>query len=122
MKKKLTIAGLILHIVYYIFAILSLGDYAYSGYGVGLKFAYWLYAMCFALFCIGIYYIDVFWSILLSRKPFQILKFIVILLAAPLCLLVGGSAGAANAIIWNVYFAFVFAVQVISLFVKSESV
>lgn len=122
MKKILTIAGLILHIVYYVFALLSLGNYEYSGDGIGRAFAYWIYAMCVALLSIGIYYIDAFWSILLSRKPFQILKFIVILLAAPLCLLVGGSAGAANSMIWNVYFAFVFAVQVISLFVKSETV
>lgn len=51
MKKALTVFGLILHIAYYIFAVLSLGDYEYKGYGVGKAFTFWLFAMIISLHC-----------------------------------------------------------------------
>ena len=121
MKKALTIFGLILHIAYYIFAVLSLGDYEYKGYGVGKAFTFWLFAMIISLHCIFIYLINAIVCIVMSRKMFNILKLTLILCAFPLCVFVGCAAGVANSIIWNIYFAIIFVIQIISLFVKNEA-
>ncbi len=118
MKKVLTIIGLALHLIYYVFAILSLGDYEYIGYGVGKAFAFWIYAMLISLIVIGVYLADGIVSFVKRRRTFELLKLILIALSFPVCVCVGCSAGVANSIIWNIYFAIVFVMQITSLFVK----
>ncbi len=120
MRKVLTMVGLVLHIIYYIFAILSLGNYEYAGYGVGKAFAFWIYATIISLPCLSIYLIDAIKSILTNKKIFNILKLVIIVLAVPLWRTLGGSGNVVCLIIWNIYFAIVFFIQIMSLFVKCD--
>ena len=118
MNKILTVVGLIFHIIYYMLAILSLGEYEYIGYGVGKAFRFWIYAMLISLIIITVYLTDGIIAFVKNRKLFNILKLIFIIVTVPFYIFVGCSTGIANSIIWNIYFAIVFIIQIISLFVK----
>ena len=87
----------------------------------GKAFTFWLFAMIISLHCIFIYLINAIVCIVMSRKMFNILKLTLILCAFPLCVFVGCAAGVVNSIIWNIYFAIIFVIQIISLFVKNET-
>ena len=118
MKKILLSIGFILHIIYYIFAILSLGDFEYSGYGIGQAFAFWIYAMIISIPVVIIYLIEGIKTFLICRNLFNFLKLIVVIILIPLFLFIGSSAGVVESVIWNLYFCIVFVIQFISLFVK----
>lgn len=121
MKKILTIIGLLLHIIYYVFAILSLGDYEYSGYGHGTAFAYWVYAMAISILIIIIYIAESIISLINSQRTFNIIKLIVVIALVPLVYYVGGTADTVCSIIWNIYFTVVFILEIISLFIKNNN-
>ena len=121
MKRILTVIGLTLHVIYYVFAVLSLGEYGYSGHGVGKAFAFWIYAMLTAIVVVVIYLIDGAITILKNRRRFFVIRQIVLALLVPLCLRVGCTAGAVYSAIWNSIFAAVFLMQITSLFVPMAS-
>jgi len=113
--------GLIFHIIYYVFAILSLGDYEYAGHGMGQAFKFWIYSLLIALIVIVIYLPDGIMAFTENRKLFNTLKFTFIVVTVPLWIFVGCGTGVANLTIWNIYFTLVFVIQIVSLFVKNES-
>ena len=112
MKNRLLKAGLILHIIYYVLAILSLGNYEYSGEGIGAAFAFWIYAMLISIPCIIVYIIEAIKSIIKKRNFFNVLKLILVIGLVPMLWYIGGSAEILCSIVWNVYFAVIFAMQI----------
>lgn len=118
MRKALLSIGITFHIIYFVFAILSLNDYDYAGYGVGKAFAFWIYAMLVSFLVIIIYLIEAIKTFAKSKKAFNAFKLIAIILLIPLCVFVGCSAGVVQSAIWNIYFFTIFVIQIISLFVK----
>ena len=118
MKKTLLSIGMIFHIIYYIFAVLSLVDYDYMGYGVGKAFAFWIYAMIVSFPVIVFYLIEALRTFIKRKKIFNLLKLIAVIILVPLCIFVGCTSGVLESIIWNIYFFIIFVVQFISLFFK----
>lgn len=118
MKKVLLSIGLSIHIFYIVLAILSLGDYEYSGHGVGRAFAFWIYAMMVAMPIIGIYLAEGILSFVKCGKYLSLIKLIVVCILVPLYVFVGCSAGMVQSVIWNTYFFAVFVIQIVSLFTK----
>lgn len=120
MKKLLTVCGLVWHVIYYVFSLLSLGKYEYIAQEVGRAFAYWIYAMITSLIVIGIYFFDGVFSFIRCSNVFNTIKLCLAVALIPLCVFVGCSAGVMNSIIWNSVFAVAFVMQIVSLFAKNE--
>ncbi|MBO7519223.1 MAG: hypothetical protein J6T73_00450, partial [Clostridia bacterium] len=117
-KKTLVIIGLSFHIVYYIFAILSLGNYGYTGTGNSPNFQFWIYAMIISLPCVILYTIDAVKSLVKQRTPFIFARSFYIFSAIPLLVFIGATLGVTESIIWNIYFGVLFILELVSLFLK----
>ena len=113
MKKVFTITGLALHFIYYVFAILSLGNY-----NSNQAFEFWVFAMIISFPCLAVYLIDAIKSFSSNKNGFNIFKLLLVLLAVLMCLFIGCTLTVMCSIIWNTYFTILFLVQIISLFVK----
>ena len=118
-NRKFAFIGMTFHIIYFVFAVLSLGDYEYSGHGVGKAFAYWIYAIIFAFPTVAFYLVDAITTFIKRKRTFNIIKLVVMSLLIP-ALSIGTSAGVKQSIIWNTYFISVFVFQFISLFIKQK--
>ena len=122
MKRKAAAFGLLCHVISYYFGFLSLGNYSYAGKGVSPAFGYWIYCIINALLCLLFYLYDALRLVTYKRSFFNIFRMILVILAGFLCLFVGGSLGVMNSIIWQSYFAIVFVVQILSMFVIKQDV
>ena len=118
MRKVLLSVGLSIHIIYIVLAILSLGDYEYSGHGIGKAFAFWIYAMMIAMPVVGIYLVEGILSFVKHRNRVNFLKLVAVGILVPLHLYVGSSAGTVQFVVWNTYFLMIFAIQIVFLFIK----
>ncbi|WP_407453269.1 hypothetical protein [Methanobrevibacter sp.] len=119
MKKIPSIMCLVVHILYYILAILSLGDYEYTeGHSTGFKI--WIVAMLVAFFCIFLYFILSFYEIILYKDIFYIVNFILITVGIPLLFTVGFHLTVLSSVIWNSYFSIIFIFRIILLFRKER--
>lgn len=119
MKKSLLIISLVLHIVYYIVVVLSLGDYEYVG-GVGMAFKLWIYAMLFAPLCLLSHLVQSVVELLFHKNTVGVIKLVLIVIGFPLFFIFGMKSGVISSIIWNVYFLFIFIIQISSLFIRKH--
>ena len=83
--------------------------------GVSRSFGMWVYSVLTAFMSIFLYLIDLYTSFwhLRSRKILLILKILLVLGSIPMVILIGGRLGICI-LIWNIYFAFVFLIEIIS--------
>ena len=119
-KKLVTFIGLAAHVLYYVLALLSLGDYEYSGHGMGRAFGYWILAMLVAVIVIAVYFSEAMYSVITHVCAFNVLKLLLVLAAVPLWVYIGCAVGVRNSIIWNTFFAILFGLEILSLFVKDR--
>lgn len=116
MNRKLLGIGLLFHVIYYVFALLSLGDYEYVGYGVSRNFAFWIYAMVMAVPVVILYCIAALRKYLKHKTRGGAWMLAVIAVSVPLFVFVGAAAGVVQSIVWNAYFLILLILQVISFF------
>ena len=119
MKKTWLVIALILHIVYYIIALFSLGDYEYVR-GLGMGFKLWIYAMLFVPVCLLVHLIQSADELLTRPRIFSVVKLVLVIIGFPLCFLVGMSASVLDLIIWNSYFTVLFVLQIFTLFIRKQ--
>lgn len=83
--------------------------------GVSRSFGMWVYSILTAIMSIFLYFIDLYTSFrhLRSRKILLILKILLVLGSIPVVILIGGRLGICI-LIWNIYFAVVFLIEIIS--------
>lgn len=83
--------------------------------GVSRSFAMWVYSILVAFISIFLYLVDIYASFqqLRSRKFLLILKIILVFGAIPMAILIGGQLGICI-LIWNIYFAVVLLIEIIS--------
>lgn len=83
--------------------------------GVSRSFGMWVYSVFTAIMSIYLYLIDLYTSFrhLRSRKILLILKILLVLGSIPMVILIGGRLGICI-LIWNIYFAVVFLIEIIS--------
>lgn len=114
--KKLTVVGLLLQIVYYVLLVLSLGDYEYSGVGVGRAFAYWIYAIITAIPCVLCYLIPAVHRFQTDKSRHSRIMTAATVIGFLLLLTIGSAGDTAMAIVWNIYFLALFVLEIRSLF------
>lgn len=117
MKKAITVTGLSFHFVYYILMILSIVTYEDGD----ASFGFWVYAVISALIIAGIYLAESIVAVTKRRSVGIITKLVLVALLYPVCIIFGGAVDIASWVIWNVYFAAVFIIQVVSLFRMSDT-
>lgn len=110
MKRILLLLGVILHAIYYIPALLSL--FATNGFDL------WVLAMVLSFPVIVIYLIDAIKALKMHHTKFDVFRLVIIIVSFLLCVGVGCTLGTVYSIIWNLYFLFIFIIQLLSLFIK----
>lgn len=118
MKKYIPLFGIGLHTVCFVFAVLSLGDYEYAGYGVGRAFAFWIYSMLIAVPCIAVYFVDAILSLKDKKSAIGIAKLIFLILAVLIFLFIGARAELLCFAIWNIFFMGLFIFEIISFILQ----
>ena len=114
MKKTIGVIGLSLHIISYalfIIAIITAGDYSIS---------LWYFSVLVAGLAIVFYLIDAIKASSISSKAIIKIKLILADLALPVLIFCGTSIYFVPFIIWNVLFAVLFIIEIITLFIKLE--
>ena len=83
--------------------------------GVSRSFGMWVDSVFTAITSIYLYLIDLYTSFryFRSRKILLIFKILLVLGSIPMIILIGGRLGICI-LIWNIYFAFVFLIEIIS--------
>lgn len=117
MRKTPLIIGLVLHIIYYIFALLSLCNYKFV-HGLGTGFKLWIYAIVLALVCLFVHLIQSADELLSYKSKFGITKLLLVIIGFLLYFFIGIKSGIWNSIIWNCYFTTIFVFQIFSLFIR----
>jgi hypothetical protein len=78
--KGIKLIGIILHAIYYILIIFSFGNYDYPGYGFGIGFVLWFFAVLISIPIIILYLIDGIVLLAKNRNLFNALKLILIVI------------------------------------------
>lgn len=119
MRRLLTVSGLVLQVLYFVFTALSYGEYEYSGAGVGKGFAFMIYSIIAAVLCLGVYLAEVVYAFVKKYSVFNLVKLLAVIGSIPLCYFcIGGDV--VSAMIWNAYFVGVFLLETVALFCKNE--
>lgn len=106
--KKTLLPALITQAIYYIFFILSLFDYEYSGQGYGIAFVFWIASFLPAFLCILFHILGAILNITRGKAMFSIIYLVLAILALPLLIIIGTSASVFHSIVWNVYLGVLF--------------
>ncbi len=122
-EKSFLIAGLVTHLTSY-------GFLAYATYAaiaippaeeiMHPAFAAWVFSAIVALLCIPFYFFDAFIALKRNFSLFSVIKFPIALAIGPMAVNFAGSADDLHGIIWNVYFAVLLVIEIISLFREYE--
>ena len=100
--------AIITQAIHYVFLILSLFDYGYSGQGIGLGFLLWLISFIPEFFSIPLHIFGAALNISRHHKLVPIIYLILAILAIPLLIIIGTSSSTVDVIIWNTYYFILF--------------
>ena len=106
--KKSLLPALITQAIYYVFLILSMFDYGYSGEGMGLGFVFWIISLLPAFIGILFHILGAVLNISREKNIVPFVYLILAVLAIPLLITVGTAASTVNSIIWNAYYFVLF--------------
>ena len=76
--------------------------------------------MLVAVIVIAVYFSEAMYSVITHVCAFNVLKLLLVLAAVPLWVYIGCAVGVRNSIIWNTFFAILFGLEILSLFVKDR--
>ena len=116
--KKLLLPAMITQAIHYVFLILSMFDYGYSGEGMGLGFIFWIISLLPAFISILFHVLGAILNISRDKKLVPSIYLILSLLAIPLLIIVGTSDSTVDIIIWNAYCLLLFLIPLSFCFKK----
>ena len=116
-SKAFNIIGVVVHIVYFVLAIISLCCYYTQSPpaegGLPLSFSWWFWSTMVAAACIFCYLIGAVSGFIAKRDTLEKIKLVIVVGAIPMW-----GFGVGYFVVWNVFFAILFAVELIPLIIE----
>ncbi|MBO4216983.1 MAG: hypothetical protein J5940_03475 [Clostridia bacterium] len=116
-SKTFNTMGLVVHIVYFVLAIISLCCYYTQSPpaegGLPLAFRWWFWSTIVAAVCIFFYLIGAVSGIIAKRDTLEKIKLVIVVGAIPMW-----GFGVGHFVVWNVFFVILFAVELIPLIIE----